>query len=170
MVFLLFLLAIFVLVSIYFFFRSEGLSKELRLAKRETQEAAKEHKGMLDTMTLLAHRHEEFVKFRLKEIQESATNQAQKDQIELISPLINNYSAIFLQCLKSGSQLKTISQKYFDGHKKGSFKEFIRYITKQEAHVKRMWSGNNFNGFISLVEALLYEEGKAEDTLADPEN
>lgn len=162
MIFVLIMLAIFVAVSIYFFFRSEALSQQLRLAKREALDANQQNQAFIDTLALLASRHEEFAKFRLKSIKDQASGEQQKAQLELISPLLNNYSAIFQVCLKKGGQLKTVSQKYFKQEDKNGFNAFTKHIAKQEAHVKRMWSDNNFNGFISLVEALLFEAAKQE--------
>ena len=114
----------------------------------------------METLSLLANRHEEFAKFRLQSIKDQASSDEQKAELELISPIINNYSVIFLACIKQSGQLKAVSQKSFKLEGKNAFNAFTKHIAKQEAHVKRMWSGNNFNGFISLVEALLFEAAK----------
>jgi hypothetical protein len=34
------------------------------------------------------------------------------------------------------------------------------YLYKQDASIKRMWSGNNLSGYISLIEALLHSNIK----------
>ena len=81
------------------------------------------------------------------------------ENFEKIAPLINNYSIIFTECLKGKGRLKPIVQKCYLLINISAFKEFTQYIDKRDVQIKRMWSSNNLNGFIALVEGvLLYEE------------
>lgn len=159
MIFMLLVVAVFVGVSVYFYFRSENLQRELLNVRRESSQTRKNNKVMADAMALVASKHEEFYKFRLKSLKKrAADNSAISHDLTLIMPLIDNYSAIFRACLASKEQLKVIVKKCYDNIDANHFKDFQKFISGKETHVKRMWSSNNLNGFISLVEALLTEQ------------
>lgn len=158
MIFVLSLLAIFVLVSIYFFFRAEKLQQALMLAKRDAASAQKENKALVDTLMTVSSRYEEFALHRLQTIKEKWPEE--QKQLEIMTPLIKNYSLIFRESMKGPAQLKVITHKCYESFKKDAYKEFTTYIGDCESHIKRMWTGNNLNGFVSLVEALLYEQNK----------
>ncbi|WP_281559178.1 hypothetical protein [Thalassomonas sp. RHCl1] len=175
MIFVLSLLLIFVLVSVYFFFRAEKLQQELRLAKRDATNAQKENKSLVEVLLQVSTRYEEFSQHRLQTIKDRVAQLEGEDrQLQIISPLIKNYSLIFRESMKGKAQLKAITQKCYESQKKHSYKEFTTFIAGCESHVKRMWSGNNLNGFISLVEALLYEQNnqlldRISEKTAEPE-
>ena len=153
MIFVLSIMAIFVAISIYFFFRAEKLQREVILAKRDGNIARKENKVLIDSMALLASRYEEFARNRFNELK--SRSQASEENIKQIAPLINNYSTIFAECLKGKERLKPITQRCYQLIDSNAFKEFNQYIGKRDAQIKRMWSSNSLNGFVSLVEALL---------------
>jgi len=154
-------MAIFVAISIYFFFRAEKLQREVILAKREGNIARKENKVLIDSMALLASRYEEFARNRFQELK--SRPQADEENIKQIAPLINNYSTIFTECLKGKERLKPITQKCYQLIDSNAFKEFNQYIAKRDAQIKRMWSSNSLNGFVSLVEALLVNIEQPQD-------
>ncbi|TPH17848.1 hypothetical protein EPA86_04120 [Litorilituus lipolyticus] len=157
MFFVLSITVLFVIISAYFFLRAEKFQRIIIGQKRETSSTLKENKGLVDSMALLATKNEEFAKNRLIRLKERAQEQ-QNDALihyyELISPMVNNYAAIFRDCLKGKGRLQSISKKCFDNCDEKTFKEFIKLL-KNEKQTKRFWSANNLNGFISLVEALL---------------
>ncbi len=160
MFFVLFITALFVGISIYFYFRAEGLQRTLFNTKREFSSTQKENKVYVDSMALIAKRHEDFAKHRLEKIKtsqsETKTSQPETTEIlEAITPLINNYNVIFRECLKGKGKLQAITKKCYESYDKEGFKKLVAYISKQEAHIKRMWSSNNLSGYISLIEALL---------------
>ena len=74
---------------------------------------------------------------------------------ELISPLINNYSIIFKECLKGKGRLKAISQKCFENKDSAAYKKFVALIVTGDKKLKRYWGSDNLNGFLFLVDALL---------------
>ena len=166
MIFVLIVVAIFILVSVYFYFRAEKLQQELRAARREFSQSKKDSKAIADKMALVASRYEEFAKTRLKALQEHklANIPELEKEIQFIAPLINNYGAIFRACLSSKEQLKPMSEKCFEAVSPGSFKGFVTYINSKEANIRKMWSSNNLNGFISLVEALLIDLEAVEES------
>ncbi|WP_286263508.1 hypothetical protein [Thalassotalea atypica] len=172
MIFVLILVVIFILVSIYFYFRAEKLQQELRVIRREFTQSKKDSKAIADKMALVASRHEEFAKFRLKLIQECklANKVELEKQIQFIAPLINNYGAIFRACSSSKDQLKPMSEKCFEGLNPGSYNGFVTYINGKEAHIRKMWSSNNLIGFISLVEALLIDLNKTVESIEKKQN
>jgi hypothetical protein len=147
--------AIFIVISIYFFFRAEKLQRQIILAKRESNATRKEIKTLLDTVALLANRHEAFAKKRLEIM---ATNRLYEKRVKQITPLINNYSSIFLECLKGKGRLKAMVQKCYCGVGDKTFKDFTHFLAQQDIQTKRLWATNNLNGFISLVETLLTED------------
>lgn len=160
MVVVLVILLVFVLLSVYFFFRVEKLQRQVTLQKKETSQTKKDNKLLSDATALLASRYDEFAKFRFNKIKEridqnDADKTAASKEVEIITPLIVNYAAIYRACITSKGQLKPTAKKCFDSYDANSFKIFVEFIGKQDNHVKRMWSSNNLNGFVSLVETLL---------------
>jgi hypothetical protein len=153
MIFVLSIAGIFVGLSVYFYFRAEGLEHALLNAKKDSSNAKKENKFYIDSMAIIAKRNEDFVKHRLKIIKENES--LELETIETITPLINNYAAIFIECLKGKGKLQSTAKKYYENYGDQGFKKLVAHIAKQEAGVKRMWSSNNLSGYISLIEALL---------------
>ena len=153
MIFVLSISVIFIGLSIYFYFRAEGLQRALFNAKKESSSAKKENKYYIDSMALIAKRNEDFVKHRLQIIKDSEI--IELETIEIITPLINNYAAIFIECSKGKGKLQPIAKKYYESYDNEGYKKLVAHVTKQEASVKRMWSSNNLSGYISLIEALL---------------
>ncbi|AOW77302.1 hypothetical protein A3Q34_10800 [Colwellia sp. PAMC 20917] len=153
MIFVLSIAAIFVALSIYFYFRAEGLQRALFSVKKEFSSSQKENKFYIDSMAIIAKRHEDFVKNRLQIIKNCQA--LEPETIEIISPLINNYAAIFIECLKGKGKLQSITKKCYENFDDDAFRRFVAHIAKQDASVRRMWSSNNLTGYISLIEALL---------------
>jgi len=162
MFFVLIIAVIFALVSIYFYFRSERLQQELVKLKQETAQTRKDNKQLVDATALVAAKQEEFYQLRFNHLVELAKekNAPQQNDLDLISPLFSNYASIFRECLLSKGQVKIIVEKCFESYSKGSFKKFLRFISSNEIHIKRMWSSNNLKGYLSLVEALLIDMQK----------
>jgi len=153
MIFVLSIAILFVGMSIYFYFRAEGLQRTLFKTKQEFSSTQKENKYYVDSMAIIAKRNEDFVKHRLKIIKEQEI--LELETIEIISPLINNYAVIFIECLKGKGKLQPIAKKCYESYDEQGFKKLVAYVSKQEASVKRMWSSNSLSGYISLIEALL---------------
>ncbi|NMP30631.1 hypothetical protein HII17_03565 [Thalassotalea sp. M1531] len=151
---------IFVVVSIYFYFRSERLQHELMQQKRESVQTRKDYKLLMDTLAVVAAKQSEFYLFRYNATKEKAEKIAPTiaSDMALIWPIVNNYSAIFRSCSSGKEKLRPIVEKCFESYKIGSFKEFLRFISGQEKHIKRMWASDNLNGFMSMMEALLTEQ------------
>jgi len=158
MIFVLSISGVFIGLSIYFYFRAEGLQRALFSAKKESISAKKENKYYIDAMAIIAKRHEDFVKHRLQIIKDSEI--LELETIEIITPLINNYAAIFIECSKGKGKLQPIAKKCYESYGDEAFKKLVVHVTKQEASVKRMWSSNNLSGYISLIEALLLTNTK----------
>ncbi len=158
MVFVLVVTAIFVAVSIYFFFRSEKLEAELKAKRREYSQTLKSSKAMADTVAVVASKHEEFLKFRLSKLQEITE---ENNDLKYVTPLINNYGLIFRNCFSANKQLKPTAEKCFESINPGSYKGFVTYLGTKDAHIRKMWAEGGLNGFMSLVEALLVEVNKS---------
>ena len=158
MFFVLIITAIFVVISIYFFLRAEKLQRQLISQKRDSFTTRKENKALADSMTLFATRGQEFAQARLKRLKVQAKVSEDEQfviHVELISPLINNYSIIFRECLKGKGRLKAVSQKCFENHDSAAYKKFIALIVTGDKQLKRYWSSDNLNGFLFLVDSLL---------------
>ena len=158
MFFVLIITAIFVVISIYFFLRAEKLQRQLISQKRDSFTTRKENKVLADSMTLFATRGQEFAQARLARLKVQA--KASEDEhliihVELISPLINNYSIIFRECLKGKGRLKVVSKKCFENHDNAAYKKFVALIVTGDKQLKRYWSSDNLNGFLFLVDSLL---------------
>ena len=149
---------IFIGLSIYFYFRAERLQRDLFSAKKESSHAKKENKYYIDSMAIIAKRHEDFVKNRLQIIKNCQA--LEPETIEIISPLVNNYAAIFIECLKGKGKLQSITKKCYGNFDDDAFKRFVAHVAKQDSSVRRMWSSNNLAGYISLIEALLLTKTK----------
>lgn len=158
MLFVLIITILFVLASIYFFFRAEKLQKKILLNKREGFAIRKENKKLTDSMSLVSLREEEFSKAKLQRIRVYAMATENKKLLahtELISPLVNNYSLIFRECLKGRGRLKAICQKCFETHGHSAYKNFVAMIVTSDKTLKRYWASDNLNGYLFLIDALL---------------
>lgn len=158
MYFVLAITALFIFLSVYFFFSAEKLQRLMIIQRREGESTRKENKVLVDSMALIANRHEEFAKALLhKRITQAkhVHDDVLVQQFELISPLMNNYSLIFRECLKGNGRLKAVVQKCFNNHNEKSFKQFVALLVTSDKRLKRYWSSNNLNGFLFLVDALL---------------
>ena len=153
MIFVLSIIAMFVAVSIYFFFKAEELQRELIVMKREISSTKKDNKTYVELMAIIAQRHEEIAKQRFVELR--AVLHEESEMFEIIAPLINSYATIFNDSVRAKGKLKSSVEKVYEGSQKGSYKRFSNFIAQSDKDIKRAWSSNNINGFIILVEALL---------------
>jgi len=64
MIFVLAITAMFVAVSIYFFFKAENLQRETILMKRDVSATKKENKSYVELMATIAQRYEDISKRR----------------------------------------------------------------------------------------------------------
>jgi|GEM_PF-624284 len=175
MYFILAITVLFVFLCIYFFFSAEKLQRKLIIQRREGENTRKENKMLVDSMALVSIRNEEFSKAALQKTIAKAklsANEPLMQQLELISPLINNYSLIFRECLKGKGRLKAIVQKCFNNHDEKTFKQFVALIVTSDKRLKRYWSSNDLNGFLYLVDALLTlgTESNAEESNGQQES
>jgi len=171
MIFVLVITAVFVISSIYFFFRAETLQRKLITQQRESLATRKENKALVESTTLIAMRGQEFAKARLQRLKvqaKASENEQLITHTDLISPLINNYNIIFKECLKGKGRFKAISQKCFENQDNAAYKKFVALIVTGDKQLKRYWSSDNLNGFLFLVDALLIIEDDRE--LADKSN
>jgi hypothetical protein len=155
MLVLLLITALFIALSIYFFFRAEKIQNTLRLLKRDKGKILKEHTKLTESIALIASNHEEVAKIRLQLLLTESENQPYLEHVKLIQPLINNYVIIFNECLKEKGRLHGMTKECFDNQNSGAYKDFINRIIKNDEKLQRLWESNNIIGFISLVEALL---------------
>ncbi|WP_077284340.1 hypothetical protein [Cognaticolwellia aestuarii] len=153
MIFVLAIIAMFVAVSIYFFFKAENLQREIILMKRDISATKKENKAYVDMMAIIAQRNEEIVKQRFIALRSASDDKTEMHDI--IAPMINNYATIFNDSVRAKGKLQTSIKKVYEGHQKGTYKVLSNYINQSNKEIKRAWSSNNINGFIMLVEALL---------------
>ncbi|WP_019027118.1 hypothetical protein [Colwellia piezophila] len=163
MFFVLVITAVFVGISIYFFFRTEKLQRQLIMQRRENLNTRKENKALVDSMALIAVRGQDFSKTRLARLKKQA--QANEDEqlikyTQMITPLINNYSMIFRECLRGKGRLKAMSQKCFKNQDSSAYKNFVALIVTSDKQLQRYWSNDNLNGFLFLVDALLIMDGE----------
>jgi len=151
MIFLLSVIAIFVAVSIYFFFKAENLHRSVIAARKETSIVKQESKALNDNMAVVAKRNEEFAQQRLRLF----SNDENCEITKHLTPLVNNYSIIFTSTAKGKGQLHKIAKKCLDNYDAEAYKELKAFIAKQDGQIKRMWSSNNLSGFMALIEGLL---------------
>jgi len=153
MIFVLSTAILFIGLSIYFYFRAEGLQRTLNNTKNEFVSTKKENKHYVDSMAIIAKRNEDFAKNRLQTLKEKEV--LDQETIDVITPLINNYAVIFVECLKGNGRLQPIAKKCYESYDDKGYKNLVVYVSQQEASIKRMWSSNSLSGYISLIEALL---------------
>jgi hypothetical protein len=158
MIFVLAVIAIFIAVSIYLFFKVESLTRELSLMKKELFVTKKENKNYVEVTAVIANRYEETSKQRFAALRDTLAEEAEK--FDIIAPMINNYATIFNDSLLAKGQLQPAVQKVYEGCHKGSYKVFCNYIAQSDKAIKRAWSSNNINGFIILIEAILQVNNK----------
>lgn len=158
MIFVLAVIAIFIAVSIYLFFKVESLTRELSLMKKELFATKKENKSYVEVMAVIANRYEEASKQRFVTLRNTLAEDVEK--FDIIAPMINNYAKIFNDSTRGKGQLQPSVQKVYDGYQKGSYKIFCNYVAQSDKAIKRAWSSNNINGFIILIEAILQVNNK----------
>lgn len=158
MIFVLAVIAIFVAVSIYFFFKAESLQREIISMKRDFSATKKENKLYLETVATIAQRYEDIAKHKLNSLRESGALDAK--ELDLIAPMVNNYAVIFNDSINNKGKMQTAVKKVYEGFQKGSYKAFSNHIAQSSKDIKRAWSSNNVNGCILLVDALLQAEKK----------
>ena len=154
MIFSFSLIALFVGVSIYYYFRAENLHRQVVLLKKDVNKMKKESKNLVDAFALVAKKNEDFSKFRFKEYHERYRDQ---EMVDLLFPLFNNYATIFRESIRGNGNTQKIAKKCCESYKKGSYQALTLFIAKQDVHIKRAWSNNNINGFMSFIEAMIFE-------------
>ena len=168
MIAVLLITALFVFVSVYFFFRNEKLQRSLTVLNRESAKVQKENQVLSKSMSLMASNSETFTKNRLQLLIDRAICPNMINELTLIKPLINNYSFIFKACLMKKGMLHTSTKKCFSVIEADAYKNFINTIIKKDHKMLRIWNNNNFIAFVSLVEALLVKyELALQDELND---
>ncbi|PCH97605.1 MAG: hypothetical protein COB83_01360 [Gammaproteobacteria bacterium] len=155
MIAVLLMTALFVFISVYFFFRAEKLQHSIISLKRETAKSLKENQILSKSMVQMAANTEVFVKNRLQILHNKSQEQDVLDQLALIKPFINSYSLIFKECLMQKGKLHTITKQCFSNQESNLHQAFIEKIIKKDSKLQRLWNSNNFIGFISLTEVLL---------------
>lgn len=153
MIFSLCVIAVFVVASIYFYFKAEGLHRQLVGLRKDLNNAKKESKVLVEAITLIARKNEESLKARVKEAQESG---ASDELVDMFYPFTNNYAAIFCETWKGKGQMHKAAQKCFESYQKGSYRKFTGYIGTLDAHVKRAWASNNLVGLMTFSEAIIF--------------
>ena len=163
MLFSLAIIVVFVVVSVYYYFRSEKLYAELKSVKKEASVIKKESKMMVDSFAVIAKKNEDFISFRFQAIQEHSKD---NESLVLLTPLVTNYATIFRESIRGKGEMHKLAKKCCESYQAGSFKRLSAHIATQDAHIKRAWSSNNINGFISFMEAMiiLLEKPKASKT------
>lgn len=155
MIAVLLITALFIFISVYFFFRAEKLQQSIILIKRETAKSLKENQILSKSMVQMASNTEEFAKSRLQVLLNKFQEQDILDELALIKPFIDNYSLIFKECLMKKGKLHSITRKCLSNQENELYKNFFEKIIKKDPKIQRLWNSNNFIGFISLTEALL---------------
>jgi len=146
---------LFVTISVYFYFRSEKLQRDLLISKRELANTQKESIALSKSIALLASSHEDFVKTRLNLLIAKTEQSSEKSDVSLLKPLISNYAIIFRECLTGKGKMQKIIKKCFSNQDPEVFKEFTHKVIKADTKFQRLWGSNNLTGFVSLVESLL---------------
>ena len=152
MIFSLFIVIVFVAVSIYYYFRSEKLDAELKSVKKEASNNKKESKILVDAFAVVAKKNEDFISFRFKAAQENCSD---NELIVLLTPLVTNYAMIFRESIRGKDEMHKVAKKCCESYQPGSFKRLTLYINSQETHIKRAWSSNNLKGFIAFMEGMM---------------
>lgn len=160
MIAVLLITALFVLISVYFFFRSEKLQRTIILLKRDSLKAQKESQVYSKAMALIATNTENFAKNRLLLLLNKTQNQKTLDELALIKLFIDNYALIFRECLMKKGTLQSMTKGCFSNMEADAYRNFSEKIIKKDSKIQRLWNSNNLIGFISMVEALLvrYED------------
>lgn len=167
MIFVVSVIVVFIAISVYFFFRAESLQRELLAIKREVKTTKKENKSLVDSTVLMMSRNDEFAKNRLQALKEKhSDNDEVLLKLELITPLINNYNNIASELVQGKGVLSKIVNKCYVGGDVNGYKDFTLFINREGDAIKRLWTSNDFKGFLSLVEMLLLAQEQMKDKQA----
>lgn len=152
MIFSLFIVIVFVVLSVYYYFRSEKLAVELKGIKKEASIIKKESKVMIDAFAIVVKKNEDFIHFRFKAAQENCKD---NELIVLLTPLVTNYATICRESIRGKDEMHKIAKKCCENYQSGSFKRLTIYINSQESHIKRAWNSNNLKGFVTFMESMV---------------
>jgi hypothetical protein len=152
MFFSLVIIVIFVVISVYYYFRSEKLTAELKAVKKEASHIKKESKLMIDAFAVVAKKNEDFLDARFKAAQSQSTD---NESVVLLTPLVTNYATIFRESIRGKGEMHKVVKKCCENFQPGSYKRLTTFINSQDAQVKRAWNSNNLKGFIVFMEAMI---------------
>lgn len=155
MIVLLLITVLFILISVYFFFRAEKLQRNLSVLNRETAKVQKENASLSKSIAFIGGNSEEFVKNRLQLLLDRNQSQQTVSQLSLIKPIINNYAFIFKACLMKRNTMQSTIKECFSTSEEQIYNNFISLIINQDTNLLRLWNSNNFMSYISLVETIL---------------
>lgn len=169
MIAVLLITALFVFISIYFFFRAEKLQYTIISLKRDALKTQNENQVVSKAMGLMAGNTEGFARNRLQLLLNNTQDKATLDELALIKLFIDNYTVIFKACLLKKGKLHSMTKSCFANHPGDAYQDFVDSIIKKDSKIQRLWSSNNFIGFISMAEALLvkYEKSYQESLTAE---
>lgn len=160
MIFLISILVIFLIASVYFFFRAESLQKRLLIEKKKTKQAEKDNQGFVDTMLMSSSKYQDFAVYRVKTIQDSANKLSQMpeklaDDLNVSKLFFENYGKIFIDAMTGKTGPKRSCQESLIQVNKETYRLFIEMTNRQDKTIRRMWNSDNLAGFVSFSEALL---------------
>ncbi|GAA6205748.1 MULTISPECIES: hypothetical protein [Thalassotalea] len=152
MLFSLAIIVLFVVISVYYYFRSEKLIAELKAVKKEASQIKKESKMMIDAFAVVAQKNEDFIHARFTAAQSERTD---NESVVLLTPLVTNYATIFRESIRGKGEMHKVVKKCCENFQPGSYKRLTTYINSQDAQVKRAWNSNNLKGFIVFMETMI---------------
>lgn len=158
MIILLGIASIFLFISIFMFYRAENLSREISKIKRDLTATSKEKDFFFEVMTNGATIQQSFLSKRYENLSAHYKKQGNANPLEPLYPIISNYTTIFHECARKPNNIKGVVKNACEQAEKGSYKQLERLISQQEKHIKSLWNQAKFNGFVSLVEALVLQQ------------
>jgi hypothetical protein len=165
---LLSLVTFFVFLSVYLFYRSETINRELVRAKRDLVYGQQEKKHLVDLVAKNAKAHEQFLTIRLQSVL-SRADKEMMNQLIALEPLVKNYSLIFHEGMRKETQIKPMIKTLLDQVSNHAFSDLESCIVKQEPSTRRLWKQQTLSAYVALVESLLlYCEGQVQANIVKP--
>lgn len=152
--FLLFLLPAFVLVIVFGYFKYINLLHEKSRQQKEIKQLYKLLNGFDFTIKQFGDTYQ--MKFqRLVKLNEATGNSS----LTPIKPLVNNFSRIMAESIKSQGDTTVIIKKTYERLEPGSYDSLLRYINDHSKKAKQAWRSKGLMAVIDTLECILKADG-----------
>jgi len=150
------LLAVFVLLSVYLYYRGEYLQRDLKSAQRLTKQAQKEQQALLNVTLLAANKQQDLFKYRIDALYKLVgENSKQADSLKAVMYMANQYANVYRELLKGQHNIKAVYKKSFGDTGNKYFTAVEDLLKQQEKSHRAMWQSKDPCVLMTLLEGMI---------------